>query len=238
MTNPAERNDIDLSRLFVWGNKFELKDRMEEKIADVYVRLVGDADLNRARVFALRKSKEMRAKLKDPNSEERQAYLPDITDENKETLVIIMASAKLKEITGDAIDKIKVPFPKELKSKATLEEQEKHQEEVDKYPQKREKAIKEYIEKEIAKVQVELRQRTLEDLVKEYEASLINNICENEMFIAFKDACVFYGTFKDENHKERLFENIEQYQSSLPEIKAQLLTFYNGLDIGMDELKN
>ena len=238
MTNPAERNDIDLSRLFTWGREFELLDRKGESLGVVYIRLVGDADINRARVFALRKSRELRDKLIDLTSDERLAYIPKLENEDKENLAEILLSLNIRELTNSAITDTKVPFPKELKSGATLEQQEKYQKEVDDYPSKREKKVREALEKEIKDLRAELSRRTIEQLLKEYEKTTINQLCENEMLSRFKDACIVFGTYKDLEYKERLFESVEQYDNVLTETKNQLLTFYSSLDIGMDDLKN
>jgi len=238
MTNPAERNDIDLSKLFTWGREFELLGRNSESLGKVYIRLVGDADLNRARIYALRKSRELRDKLNTPGSDERLAYIPEINSEDRDILIETLISFSLRELTGKVVSDTKVPLPKELKSNATLEQQEKHQKEVDDYPVKRDKEVRKNLEKEISTLRSDLNKKSTEVLLKEYEKLVINQYCENEMLFRFKDACIVFGAYKDEDYTERLFDSLEVYDNALTEIKTQLSTFYTSLDINMDELKN
>jgi hypothetical protein len=116
-----EKGDVDLSKLFHWGKQFEITDRFGKKVMDVYLRLVGDAELNRARIFAIRKSSELRKKLKEENSEERLVFIPDL-DENKQDLIDRISVLKIKEFTQAASKEVSIPLPKEPKSDAPLEE--------------------------------------------------------------------------------------------------------------------
>ncbi len=59
-----DRNDVNISILFNWGKEFILYDENRKELFKVYLRIIGDSDLNKAKVYALRKSAEMRKKLK------------------------------------------------------------------------------------------------------------------------------------------------------------------------------
>ena len=72
-----EKNDVSLAKLFNWGDKFSITDKYGNFITDVYIRLVGDAELNQARVKAIRASREMREKLKTEGTDERMVFMPD-----------------------------------------------------------------------------------------------------------------------------------------------------------------
>ena len=63
-----EKNDVDISKLFNWGKAFEIVG--EDGVVDVvYMRVLGDADINKARVFALRESAKLRRALRNPDSD-------------------------------------------------------------------------------------------------------------------------------------------------------------------------
>ena len=49
-----ERNEIDIKPLFHWFGEQEIVDTQGNTFR-VFIRLVGDAEINRSRVFALRK---------------------------------------------------------------------------------------------------------------------------------------------------------------------------------------
>ena len=72
-----EKSDINISTLFNWGKKFSLVDKNNTEIYEVYIRLVGDAEYGRSRVYALRKSSELRKKLNNLESDERIAFIPE-----------------------------------------------------------------------------------------------------------------------------------------------------------------
>lgn len=237
MANKAEKNDVDISKLFYWGDKFTITGKGDNTL-DVYIRLVGDAELNRARVFALRKSAELRRQLKDVNSEQRLARLPDFTVIDKETLVENTLTFYIREITMKAYEEVDVPEPKSLKSDSTLEQQEKYQTEVDDYPNKLNEAVRKFIEKEVDKERKKLSKRTKEEIVEEYEQVLINRHCENEMIIRMKEMCAFLGSFMDEAYKKPVFDNFEKFDNMPTEIKKQFIEAYSSLEIGTDELKN
>ena len=143
-----EKNDIDIEVLFRWGKQVSIKDRQGNELFSCYVRLIGDADLNQARVFAMRKSAEFRKLLRNVNSEEREAFIVDYESVDEDKLVEIIIYMNTREITLKVINRVDIPFPKEPKDDATLEEQEKYQTEVDDWPKKREIKVKEEIEKE------------------------------------------------------------------------------------------
>jgi hypothetical protein len=233
-----EKNDVDISILFRWGKKVDVASRGGE-LFSCYVRLVGDAELNRARVFALRKSAELRRLLKNMDSEERMALIADPEASDKEKLIELICYLNTRDITMKAINnnRLDIPFPKELKSNATLEEQEKYQAEIDNWPQKREDKIREYIQGEIDKLKGRLQESSQENIYKMYEETAIAELCEVEMTNKFRQFCVYLGTYKDEDYKEKLFFDFDTFDNLPTEIKQQLLNAYVELEIPMDELK-
>lgn len=236
MAITPEKNDVDISSLFYHRKPVEVIGKNAEPII-FYMRLVGDAELQRARVKALRDSRKLRDELKNPDSDKHLAFIPNITDLSREQLIEVILLTRIKEISADVVDEIKVPFPEELSSDATLEEQEEYQKKVDEYPLKREKIIKEEIVKRAAKEKEKLLEKNEEVLKKEYLLSLRNELCELELTKSFYDHVVFFSLYKDENYKVPLLSKYEDYENLPSEIKEQLLEEYRNLELGMDELK-
>jgi len=235
--SPVEKNDIDINRLFSWSKKSAIADGHGNILSEIWIRLVGDADLNKARVFALRKSAELRAKLKDPASDEHMAFIQDVTVVEKEILVDSIVGLGLRDITRNAYKEVSVTIPKEPDADAPLEKQEKYQKEVDDYPKKREDAIRKYLRKAVDKATKENMELTNEELQKKYNLLMINELCEQESFKKFKEICVYFSIYRDKNFKNRLFSSFDEFDNLTPEIKEKLMNEYTSLELDTDTLK-
>jgi len=232
-----ERNDVDISRLFKWGKIFSLSNADGEVISTVYMRLIGDADLNKARVYALRRSAEYRKKLKTENSDERFAYIQDKVGIDYEQIVSINLILNTREVTQEANDELVFPLPKEPKASAKLETLEKYQKEIDDYPAKREEALRTEVTKRLKVIETYLREKSFDELYKQYEMQMINELCEQEMISAFKEMCVYFGCFKDPGFSDRYFSSLDEYLNLERYIKQQFMDAYLSIEIPSGELK-
>ena len=232
-----DKNDVDISKLFQWKAKFTVYDDRAGNSIETFVKVVGDTELNRARVYALRKSAELRKKLKTEDSDERLAFIPEIEFLDKQILLENLVLYMTKQLTLDTIKEVKVPLPKEPKTDASLEAQEKYQKEIDDYPEKREQEIRKVVEKKLSIARKNMDRKSKEELFKEFESHHINYLCENEMVSSYREMCTYFGTYKDENCKERLFPTFEDFQNLPSEIKIQFLENYSALEIGGEDLK-
>jgi hypothetical protein len=232
-----ERNDISLDRLFSWRKEFTIIDN-DGREGTVYIRLAGDADINRARTFALRKSAEMRKKLRDVNSDERFAYIPDKSLIEKNYLVESLILYSVREATLEAYKEVKIEQPKEPASDATLEDQEKYQKEIDEYPKKVQDAVKKFVEKELDKKRKSFSKAEFDTLYSELETLITTQQCETEMYNKFKEMCVYLGIYKDSEYKEHLFTSFSDFENLPTETKTKFMEYYNSLEINTDDLKN
>ena len=234
---PVEKNDVDISRLFNWGKEFKVTDSKDNLLVTVYVRLVGDSELNRSRVFALRKSAELRNKLNNPESEESVAFIPHINSIEKDKLVETTLIYFLRDLSKEASDAVDIPFPKEPDTDAPLEDHEKYQAEVDSYPKRREDLYKKKLDELIDKKRKELSKLETNKVYHEFKVRVINEQCENEMMRRFNEMNTFFGIYLDEKYKTRAFKTFEEFDNLPPEIKTKFVTFYSRLDIDAENLK-
>lgn len=234
----AEKNDVDISKLFNWGGKVTITDDYGNPLMDVYIRLVGDADLGRARVFGLRSSAELRKKLRTEGSDERVGLLPDYSLLEIENIVEMVIASKMREYADKLSEKLNFPFPKEPKSDSSLEEQEAYQKEVDEWPTKRTELLSKELDQFIEKERKSLLKKSRDELGKTLDESLIDNLCQEEMYVKFMAMCLYLGTFKDEKYSRKVFHSAEEFENLPSAIKTQFLNFYNSLDIRAEELKN
>ena len=231
-----EKNDVDISRLFEWSKPYTIKTNKGKNIK-VFVRLIGDADMGKARVFGLRRSAELRAKLRTKDSDERLAFIPAIDSLNHERAIEVCASLKLREFTQDAIREVRIPLPTEPDSEASLEKREKYQKEIDDYPKKREILINEYIQKAVNKRKEELIKLTDEQLGREYEDLMIAELCEQETLRKFREYCIYCGTYKDKDFKQKFFSNFEEFNNLPTSTKDEFISFYTMLELDSNQLK-
>jgi hypothetical protein len=230
-----DRNDVDISKLFSWRKEVVLN--TQDGDMTVYMRLVGDSELNRARVFGLRKSAELRRKLRDETSDERIAYIPEFDVVAKEELVNGMLLLKTREFSSDAIKDLKFNLPAEPNADATLEEQEKYQAEVDSWPQMREDAFREYVTEKLDREEKRLNKLSKEDIYKEFLLLTSNQLCEAEMVQKFREICAYFGSFKDKKYTKRLVDTFEEFENFPSDIKARLIDEYITLEIDGEVLK-
>jgi hypothetical protein len=238
MTREIEKNDVDISQLFKWSKPVEIEDTLADKSVTLYLRLVGDADLNRARTESLRASGVLRKQLKDPKSDQRSAFLAEIDEaKNKETLVSYCQVLLMESLQKQAIANIDVPRPKELKADATLEQQEKYQKKVDEYPKKFADAVTD----ELTKLQEEEGKRlnalTKKQVHDEYESLIVNRLCNQEMLEVYYDHIVFHATYSDEAFTTKTFETYEAYDNVASQVKEKLTEEYKSLELGIDVVK-
>jgi hypothetical protein len=235
MGSRIDKNDVDISRLFYYSDKFEIE--ANNKKFPVYIRLVGDAELNQARVFALRESAKMRQKFKDKQSDEYLAYMPDFDSMTKDDLIRTILSAKMNDIIKTAANNYKFNLPLEPKSTATLEEQEEYQQKVDNFDSEYDRELTEEIRKLVEIEENRLKSLEEEILKKELETAIINQVCEFQMIDRFRSYCVYLGSYKDSEFKTRLFDSFEMFDNLPRGIKEQFLAHYSQLEISEAELK-
>jgi len=233
----VEKNDVNINKLFSWGRVFEITGKNDEVEALVYMRLLGDADINKARVFAVRKSAELRKKLHDPDSDDHVTTIRDITTMTEADMVNYIVMFSMRDIKNEALRTVKVKKPKEPKSDAALEDTEKFQAEVDSYPDKVRAAMEEYMKKGIEKLKKLLYKKSVDELYEQYKKFLIDEMCEMTATRAFKDMEIYLGCYKDDEYSELFFDNFGQYENLPTEVKLNFRSAYEKLNFPMDELK-
>lgn len=232
-----ERSDVDISVLFKWGKKINIYDVNNEILYTCYIRLVGDADVNRARVFALRRAAELRKTLRNPDSDEHVAFIADKEGLTKEELIKYVEIFSGKKLSEKAYKEISIPFPKEPSSDAPMELQEKYQYEVDHFTDRINQAAKDYITKEITKLEKELEAKDFDSLYAQYENLVTDDLCETEMIRTFREMCVFNSVYEDAGYTKKVFSKLSDYQSLPTEIKKQFEEEYESIEIDVDTLK-
>lgn len=232
-----EKNDVDITKLFLWKGEVLLVDGLKNTVGTVYMRLVGDKDLNKARVFSLRRSAELRKELHTEGSDANVAFIQGATLTSGEALIAGIKLLNMSDYANEAKKMVLVKFPKELSSEASLEEQEEYQKKIDEFPTEFANLVAKEMDKLLKQEDKELEKLSDEELLAKYKLLMVNYICQEEMSEAFGDMCVFLGSYKDEDYKERLFDTFDEYENIASVIQEQLKSGYQQLELGMSELK-
>ena len=230
-----DKNDVNISQLFNWGTDFEINTPKGK--TTFWMKVIGDADLNRARVYGLRQSAVLRKKLKDKESDERLALVPDFDTTEKEKIVEAILLYKVSDLTNDAQKKLNLKYPQEPDSDAKLADHEAYQKELDAWPEHVETELRKAYNKEVGLEKKRLNKFSEEELLAEYEETLINKLCEGEFLRGFQEMCIFYASFVDEDYTKPLFESIEDFQNLPTATKEKFFVFYTTLNIPTEDLK-
>ena len=232
-----EKNDVDISKLFLWNTEVEIKDDAGTVLKTVWMRLVGDADLNRARVISLRESSKIREALKTENSDEYMAYIAPLKFTEKENIVAGIKLLNMGDYMDEARTSVITKFPVEPPSDASLEEQENYQKIIDEFPLKWDKDLDKELKKIDKRESTRLEELDIEVLKKEYIDKLIGYICQSMMNSTFHSYCTYFGTYEDKKFRRRVFRSYDDYSNISPKTKQKLEDAYKELEISVPELK-
>lgn len=232
-----EKNDVDVKKLFEWSDVITIFDRKGNPISDFHLKVIGEADWNRSRVWALRDSSELRKKLKTEGSDERLAYVQEREDMEKSILVEYLILLSMRDYTNEAIELVSIPFPTPPKSDATLEQQEIYQAKIDKYAEEREAKLRKEIQKIVKKQREKFLDMEDDALHIYYETLTINELCRSEMNEKFLSYSTYFGTYKTEAFEERAFDTFEDFANIPMHVKTQIMNKYASLDMNAEDLK-
>jgi hypothetical protein len=238
MSRSAEKSDVDIAQLFRYTKEVDVQDFLTGQSGKVYMRLVGDADLAKARVFGLRKAGYLRRELRTPDSDMRLAFINELPEfQDKETLIGAVQIMSMGETQRVATQRVNLPEPKAPHTEAPLEELENYQKAVDEYPAKFEAALLKEMEKIRKSEAKKLAKLSESELYNLYESLVIDQICSSELSTNFYHMCVFLSIYVDDKFKKRLFNSFEEFDNIASQLKEKFLTEYRTLELGMDELK-
>lgn len=238
MTRYAEKNDVDITRLFLWNKEVVIKDPLTGQEVTLYLRLIGDRDMGIAKAYSFRRSAELRRKLKDEGSDEHEAYLNNIGDfGDKETLVASIILLSVIDIAENVRKSVSLKEPKEPSSDSSIERWEEYQKSVDSYPERYNELLHKELDKALEKEKERLRGMEMPSLYNLYKEAVIQKLCAEEVSRAFYEKVLFLSIYKDKEFKSRAFESMEDFLNISTSLKTRLTNEYQSLELGIDLLK-
>ena len=236
---------VSLIDLLLYKKEVELVNPLNNKpIKKVWVRVLGDYDLNKAYKVARIASSKKRIALRDPNTEDYQDEVVSVQDLTREEKEDIIKTAKTttfiaegqSNIQREDLPKIEeVAVDPDAAGLEDLEILDKREKEIDESYRKR---LQEYIETRIKDLEASLKDKTEEEITSMamYE---ISNVMPFSIFMTeLSEQKLLLGTFKDKTCKEKEFDSLEDIKNLPKAIKDQLLEAIATLEVSYDEIKN
>jgi hypothetical protein len=233
---------VDLLR---YKKELEINDPNTGKpIKKIWIRVLGDLDLQNSYKAARLASAAKREALRDPETEDYKDEVLGVIDLSYEEQIDIIKTAKLSNIISEAAVAVIRPELPELPEvavepdAASLEDLEKLDSEEIKVEKDYSSKIDEYIRLRTEELDVKLRELSPEELVKEAK-SQVSVLVPFSIFMTELNAQkAFYGTFQDSACKIREFDTLNDFKQLPKEIQETLVIAINQLEVSGADIKN
>lgn len=215
-----------------------------EVLRKVWVRILGDFDLNKAYKASRIASNEKRAALRNPETEDYKDEVLGLIELSRMEQVEVIKTARLASFATEAqvaVDRPELPKLEEIAldpdgpSLEELEKLDKEEEEVETTYQSK---IQEYIDTKQKELEDELEKKSDKEILELAQIEISNVIPFSIFMNELTDYKLLYGVFKDHACKEREFQSIEDVKNTPSSIKDQIIFAMNRLELGQTEIKN
>lgn len=240
---------IKLIDLLRWSKEIELKkddgtpvlDKHGESVK-VWLRVIGDQDLEDSYRAARAASARRRATLRDKNSDDYLATLSIIEEANQEACTEIIVAAQRRDFNQQAfVNVVRPELPKlnevaEDADAPTLEEQEKFDQLTEKLNTEYLTALDAYVDDREVALRSELLTKPIDEL-RDMTAKALADVQSLETFISELNIQKTYrATYSDRLFKEPAFENLHEFRQF--KLREQLMNEYGVLELAPDDVKN
>ncbi len=198
----------------------------------VYVRILGDNDIDIARKHALKISRKNRIEYeKDPS-----VVIPDLSELDVAQLANLIVLNESTEIYKQVERDVELKYPADKRT-PSLAEEELHLEEVDSYYERLQTEVMRQAGIALEARVKEYLNYSHERLLRIAQQSYLNKIVEEDMYRAYNDAVLYFACYEDKDFTVKVFSDMESAGNAATPFKKQLLDFYNTLIIKDTELK-
>jgi hypothetical protein len=231
--------------LLLYKKEIEIINPITNKpIKKVWVRVLGDFELNKAYKASRVASAIKRAALRDTESDEYKDEVLGVVDLNYEEQIDLVKTSRTSNLITEAQSVVVRPNLPELPEitsnpdAPTLENLEELDKQESSDEEKYKKNIQEYIDVKLLEIDAELRSLPQDKLIEvaKYEVS---NVLPFATFIEELNTYkAFYGTFQDKACKLPEFEDINEYRNLPKAIKDKIIEAISSLELSGEEVKN
>lgn len=229
--------------LFTYKKDVVVRNRAGKE-GTVWVKLLGDSDLNKAYRAARIVSQAYREALRDESTEEYMDQVLPIVKQSREELITMILDAQRNRVTQLAYvnvnreELIKIEDVAEEPDAPTLEEQEILDKKLDEQNKEFEKRIDEYIEDNMTRLKTETEALSDAELVEKAKEEMINILPLQVFYSEINAQKAFRGTYTDKNCTARVFTNVEEFHDFDTQGKSALIGAYLDLEINGNDIKN
>jgi hypothetical protein len=240
-----------LTNLLKWHKQIIIKDEKGLIIRDqnnnpiqMYMRVIGDKDLEDAMLKARFASAQLRKELANLESEQYLANVAVFSEATKEQCIEMIVQGRAANWAGEAFSVVKMPDLPEIKEIAidpdapTLEELEKLDNAIFEVNTKYQKELALYVESREKGLRTELKDLPLEELQERAKNEVIIVMAVSTYLDTLADEKIWRSVYQDEEFTIPEFNGIEEFQNLHSFLKDQLRQEYSSLEQGLDEIKN
>jgi hypothetical protein len=232
--------------LLKYKKKVLLRDQRSGKdLKAVWLRVLGDKDLQDAFKFSRIASANKRKELRDKeNSAYQDEIIGTLEEAGRESWEELILASKENEFANTAPiitpreDEVKIEEIAVEPDAPTLEEQERLDATEAEQDDKFRAALEEYIQTKLNEVKADLKDLTDEKVFELAAVEYVNVQSLQEFMNELNNQKVYRATYSDDKCTERAFSSIDAYRNSHGAIKAQLIGEYLSLEMGADDVKN
>lgn len=233
-----------ISELLRWKKKVDLVDEKGNFLATVYLRVIGDTDLQEAYKLSRLASSKKRAALRNVDTIDYQDEILTFKDASEEECKALIKAARGNNWVSEAYSVVVRPDEVKLSEVAidpdapTLEEQEKLDIENKKIDDKYQEDLDAYMKQKEVELDADLATLDLEALrvLAQVEATQILplTVFINEL----QDEKTWRACYNDKEYKERAFTSLAEFRETKEFLRNQLIAAYQELEVGVEQIKN
>ena len=230
---------MDISQLFKWKTEYTLVGSNKEELTNevgeplkVYLRIIGDNDLDLAKRYALKESKRLREQYRKESGE----ILPDFDEFTQEELAALLVMNEASMIYKQAERDTEVKYPTSTES-LFLEDEENYSDKAARYFDELVLKIDENAQKILDDRKNYYVTLSKDALLKKVIRSYIDKIVESDMIKIYNDAILAFAVYEDPIYTKKIFANIDEARNASQFLKEQLYSEYSKLVISDTDLK-
>jgi hypothetical protein len=240
-----------LTNLLKWKKTIAIRDEKgllvkdeEGKPVVVYMRVIGDKDLEDAAQKARFASAKKRADLASTTSEQYVANVQVFDQASEEQAIEMILQGRGANWTAEAYSVVTVPDLPKLEETAqdpdapTLEEMEKFDTLRDEIEMGYRQELINFVSTRERTLRAELAPKSLEELRELAKKEVVVVLSIQAYLDTLADEKTWRSVYQDDQFTIREFQSIEEFQNLNITLKEQLREEYSTLEAGLDNVKN
>lgn len=233
-----------LSELLRWKREVKLMGPNGEVLETVYMRIIGDYDLQEAYRLARIASAAKRERLRDTDTEDFKDQVAPFNEASEDECKQLIRVAREAGWTPQALsavirpDEVKISEIATDPDAPTLEEQERVDKENADQEEKYQKELQDFIEQKRKELEADLSSLSSEQIrvLAQAEATvwLPLTVYMNEL----TDEKTWRSVYTDKAMTERGFANVQEFREMMESLRSQLIQAYAELEESAGDIKN